>query len=40
VVLLAVGLVQFGGRPHGGEDAAMPKWMGALDSFDPLETTQ
>lgn len=37
VLLLAVGFRQFRGRPKGGKDAAMPKWMGALDSFDPLK---
>jgi threonine/homoserine/homoserine lactone efflux protein len=31
LVLLAIR--QWTGRPHEGEEAAMPKWMGALDSF-------
>jgi Sap, sulfolipid-1-addressing protein len=33
--LLLVALRQFRGRPHGDEQAAMPKWMGAIDQFKP-----
>ncbi len=33
LVLLAV--KQFRGRPHEGDEAPMPKWMGALDDFTP-----
>ena len=37
VLLLLVALRQFRGRPHGGEDAPMPTWMGAIDSFTPVK---
>ncbi len=33
--LLLVALRQFRGRPHGDEQAAMPKWMGAINQFKP-----
>ncbi len=33
--LLLVAARQFRGRPHGDEQAAMPKWMGAIDQFKP-----
>ncbi len=36
VLLLAVALRQFRGRPRGGDQAQMPKWMGAIDNFRPL----
>ncbi len=36
VLLLLVALRQFRGRPHEGEDAPMPKWMGAIDKIRPL----
>jgi hypothetical protein len=36
VLLLLVALRQFRGRPHEGEDAPMPKWMGAIDKIKPL----
>ena len=36
VLLLLVAMRQFRGRPHQGEDAPLPKWMGALDRFKPL----
>jgi threonine/homoserine/homoserine lactone efflux protein len=36
LVLLAIR--QWTGRPHEGEEAAMPKWMGALDSFTAPKT--
>jgi Sap, sulfolipid-1-addressing protein len=35
VLLLVVALRQFRGRPHEGEEAPLPKWMGALDNFKP-----
>ncbi len=37
VLLLLVALRQFRGRPRDGEDAPMPKWMGAIDSFTPAK---
>lgn len=33
--LLAVAVRQWRGRPHGGENAAMPKWMDTIDGFRP-----
>lgn len=36
VLLLLVAVRQFRGRPHDQEQAAMPNWMGAIDSFKPL----
>ena len=33
VLLLLLALRQWRGRPHEGEEAATPKWMGALDAF-------
>ncbi len=33
--LLLVAARQFRGRPHGDEQAAMPRWMGAIDQFKP-----
>jgi threonine/homoserine/homoserine lactone efflux protein len=35
--LLALATKQFRGRPHGDEEPVTPKWMGALDSFTPLQ---
>jgi threonine/homoserine/homoserine lactone efflux protein len=35
LLLLLVALKQWRGRPRGDEEAPMPKWMGALDSFGP-----
>ena len=35
VLLLLLALRQFRGRPHDGEAAPMPKWMGAIDGFTP-----
>jgi Sap-like sulfolipid-1-addressing protein len=32
-LLLLVALRQFRGRPHQGEEASLPKWMGAIDRF-------
>ncbi len=34
-LLLLVALRQFRGRPRDGEGAAMPRWMGAIDTFTP-----
>ena len=34
-LLLRVAVRQFRGRPHDQEQAAMPKWMGAIDNFKP-----
>ncbi len=33
VALLGVGVRQFRRRPHGDDEAALPKWMAALDGF-------
>jgi len=33
LLLLLVAWRQFGTRPHAGETAAVPKWMGAIDAF-------
>lgn len=35
VLLLLLALRQWRGRPHHGEEAPTPKWMGALDAFTP-----
>lgn len=35
VLLLAVAVHQWRGRPHAGDDVAAPKWMAALDTFKP-----
>jgi Sap, sulfolipid-1-addressing protein len=35
VLLLLVALRQFRSRPRGEEQAALPKWMGAIDNFKP-----
>jgi threonine/homoserine/homoserine lactone efflux protein len=37
VLLLLTSLRQWRGRPHGGDEAAMPKWMQALDRFTPMK---
>ena len=37
VVLLGLAARQWRGRPLEGEDAVMPKWMGALDGFSPAK---
>jgi hypothetical protein len=34
-LLLLVAVRQFRGRPHGEEQPPMPKWMGAIDRFNP-----
>jgi hypothetical protein len=38
VLLLLVAARQFRGRPHQGEEAPLPKWMGAIDRFTPPQT--
>jgi hypothetical protein len=35
VLLLLVAARQFRGRPHQGEEAPLPRWMGAIDRFTP-----
>jgi Sap, sulfolipid-1-addressing protein len=35
LLLLLVAARQFRGRPHQGEEAPLPKWMGAIDRFTP-----
>ena len=37
LLLLLVGARGCRGRPRGAEEAAVPKWMGALDSFTPIK---
>jgi threonine/homoserine/homoserine lactone efflux protein len=37
LLLLLVAARQWRGRPHDGEDAPTPKWMGALDTFTPVK---
>jgi len=37
VLLLLVAIKEFRGRPRKGEDATMPKWMGAIDAFTPVK---
>ena len=34
-LLLLVGVRQWRGRPHGGQQAELPKWMRAIDTFGP-----
>jgi hypothetical protein len=34
-LVLLVALRQWRGRPHDGEDAPTPKWMGTIDTFTP-----
>jgi threonine/homoserine/homoserine lactone efflux protein len=36
IALLVVGVREWRGRPHDAEEAAVPKWMGAIDKFRPL----
>jgi Sap, sulfolipid-1-addressing protein len=36
VLLLLVAARQFRSRPHGGEEAPMPKWMATIDNTTPL----
>ena len=35
LLLVVVALREWRGRPRGGEQAATPKWMGAIDAFTP-----
>ena len=35
LLLLLVAVRQFRARPHGEDQAVMPKWMGAIDNFSP-----
>ncbi len=37
LLLLLVAVRQFRGRPHGDDEAALPKWMSAVDSFGPVQ---
>ena len=37
LLLLLVAMRQWRSRPHEGEEAATPKWMGALDGFTPAK---
>ena len=37
LLLVLVALRQWHGRPHEGEEAATPKWMGAIDAFTPAK---
>lgn len=38
LLLLAVAVKQWRGRPRPGEDVAMPSWMSALDTFTPVRS--
>jgi hypothetical protein len=38
VLLLAVAVRQFRGRPHDGADTATPAWMSAIDRFTPARS--
>ena len=37
LLLFRIALRQWRGRPHDGEEAATPKWMGAVDAFSPAK---
>ena len=37
LLLVMVALRQWRSRPHGDEEPAVPKWMGAIDSFTPVK---
>jgi threonine/homoserine/homoserine lactone efflux protein len=37
LLLVLVALRQWRGRPHAGEQAATPKWMGAIEGFTPAK---
>ena len=37
LLLLVVAVRQWRSRPHGGEEVATPKWMGALETFTPAK---
>jgi hypothetical protein len=36
-LLLLIAARQWRGRPHGGEEPAPPKWMGAIEAFTPAK---
>jgi threonine/homoserine/homoserine lactone efflux protein len=36
-LLVLISLRQWAGRPHEGDEVAMPKWMRALDRFSPVK---
>lgn len=36
-LLVLLALKQWRGRPHEGEEAPTPKWMGAIDTFTPVK---
>jgi hypothetical protein len=38
ILVLLVGARQWRGRPHGHDEPATPKWMGAIESFGPGKT--
>ena len=38
IVLLGMAARQWRGRPVGGDDPPLPKWMGALDGFSPAKS--
>jgi threonine/homoserine/homoserine lactone efflux protein len=37
ILLVLLAVKQFRGRPHAGDAAPTPKWMGALDTFTPVK---
>jgi Sap-like sulfolipid-1-addressing protein len=37
LLLLLVGVREWRGRPHEGDEVPTPKWMGALDAFTPVK---
>jgi threonine/homoserine/homoserine lactone efflux protein len=37
LVLVVVAMRQWRSRPHGDEEPAVPKWMGAIDGFTPVK---
>ena len=37
-LLVLIALKQWRGRPHEGEEAPTPKWMGAIDRFTPVKS--
>jgi threonine/homoserine/homoserine lactone efflux protein len=39
LLLLLLAVKQWRGRPQGDEEAATPKWMGALDDFTPVKSS-
>ena len=38
LLLVLVAAKQWRGRPHDGEEAPTPKWMGAIDAFTPVKS--